>query len=323
MIAAMKQTTRTRSFGLIGALVATWAILAAAIPSAAMAQTKLTLGYSPANAFIAAFVAKEQGFFAKRGLDVTMQLVPSGPTMPGALVSGSIQIGTLTPPPLLLAVEAGIELQAIAGATYAIRSDPLIAVVARDGALINKPADFVGKKVAVPGISASLHVAFQKWLKNAGVDPKQVSFVEVNFPLMSDLLKAGQVDAALTVEPFLARIQHAKTGTVVAPYMAELTDAALEAFYATTKAYASSNPKVVADFREALREAIAWIPQNLESARRTQITYVKLPEIVAMNVRLPRSVVDIKTEDMQFWVDLCREFGVTRGQVTAGAVLFR
>jgi ABC-type nitrate/sulfonate/bicarbonate transport system substrate-binding protein len=40
------------------------ALLAAALPMMAAAQTKITLGYTQANAFMAAFVAKDQGFFA-------------------------------------------------------------------------------------------------------------------------------------------------------------------------------------------------------------------------------------------------------------------
>ena len=35
-----------------------------AIATSASAQTKIVLGYTPANAFMPAFVAKDQGFFA-------------------------------------------------------------------------------------------------------------------------------------------------------------------------------------------------------------------------------------------------------------------
>ena len=35
---------------------------------------------------MAAFVAKDQGFFAKRGLDVSLQIVPQGSTIASAMV---------------------------------------------------------------------------------------------------------------------------------------------------------------------------------------------------------------------------------------------
>ena len=59
------------------------------------AQTRLGLGYTGANAFVAAFVAKDQGLFAKRGLDVTLQLVPVGSTLASAMAGGTLQVGTL------------------------------------------------------------------------------------------------------------------------------------------------------------------------------------------------------------------------------------
>lgn len=49
-----------------------------ASPAQAQSPLKLTLGYSGANVFMAAFGAKDEGFFAKRGMDVTLQLVPIG-----------------------------------------------------------------------------------------------------------------------------------------------------------------------------------------------------------------------------------------------------
>ena len=63
------------------------AAVAVCLAGPAAAQTKISLGYTQANAFMAAFVAKDQGFFAKRGLDVTMQIVPQGSRLcPSALL---------------------------------------------------------------------------------------------------------------------------------------------------------------------------------------------------------------------------------------------
>src|SRR3954462_1505484 len=104
------------------------AIAAFAMP--AMAQTKIVLGYTPANAFMPAFVAKDQGLFAKRGLDVTLQTVPQGSTIAGAMAGGTVQAGTLTPPAFLLAVEGGIDAQIVAAATYQAKSNPTIGVMA-------------------------------------------------------------------------------------------------------------------------------------------------------------------------------------------------
>lgn len=299
-------------------LAAVFAILLAPL---AVAQTKITLGYTGANAFVASFVAKDQGFFAKRGLDVTMQLVPVGSTIAAAMAGGSLQVGTLTPPAFLLAVEGGIETQIVAGATFQSKANITTGVAAREGANIKTPADFRGKRVGVPGLNGVNHVTFMKWLKDRGVDPKQVTYVEAFFPQMGDLLKGGQVDAVLPVEPFLGRIVQSKVGYVVAPYAAEVSDNYLESFYIMTRDFMQKNPKAADAFKESIREAVAWIAKNEEGARKTQVTYLKLPEAIAMSIRMPTLTVDIQPKDLQFWIDLCKDFGVTKGTATVAQVL--
>ena len=297
------------------------AALAMLLAPLAAAQTKITLGYTGANAFVAAFVAKDQGFFAKRGLDVTMQLVPVGSTIPAAMAGGSLQVGTLTPPAFLLAVEGGIETQIVAAATFQSKANITTGVVAREGTNIKAPADFRGKRVGVPGLNGVNHVTFMKWLKDRGTDPRQVTFVEAFFPQMGDLLKGGQVDAVLPVEPFLGRIVQSKVGYVVAPYAAEVSDNYLESFYIMTRDFMQKNPKAADAFKESIREAVAWIGKNEEAARKTQVTYLKLPEAIAMSIRMPTLTVDIQVKDLQFWIDLCRDFGITKGTATVQQVL--
>jgi NitT/TauT family transport system substrate-binding protein len=295
------------------------ALLLATLPAWAAAQTKITLGYTQANAFMAAFVAKDQGFFAKRGLDVTLQLVPQGSTIASAMAGGTLQAGTLTPPAFLLAVEGGIDVQVVAAATYQAKSNPTIGVMAREGSNIHSAGDMRGKRIGVPAFNGGNHIVMMKWLKDNGVDPKEVTFVETAFPQMSDLLKGAQVDVAVPVEPFISRILQNKTGYLVT--VPTITDSYLESFYIMNRDFIRKDPKAAHDFREAIREAVTWIGNNEAEARKTQVTYLKLPEQAAQTIKLPTFAVDVKTQDMQFWIDLLKNFGVTQGTATAQQVL--
>lgn len=297
------------------------ALAALALAPQAVAQTKLTVGFTGANAFMPAFVAKDQGFFAKRGLDVTMQLVPIGSTLPGALASGSLQVGGLTAPVFLLANEGGIELQIAAGSSLQSKANPTVGVVAREGLNIKTAADFRGKKVGAPGLNGVNHVIFLKWLKNGGVDPRQVTFVEASFPQMGDMLKGGQIDAALPVEPFLGRISQTKAGYQVSLYAAETAEVYLESFWVMSKQFVQANPGAPAAFREAIREGVAFVAKNPEAARKTQTTYLKLPEQIAMTIKLPTYTVDVQPAEVQYWIDLCKDFGITKGTVGAAQLL--
>jgi NitT/TauT family transport system substrate-binding protein len=295
------------------------AAVAVCLAGPAAAQTKISLGYTQANAFMAAFVAKDQGFFAKRGLDVTMQIVPQGSTIASAMAGGTLQAGTLTPPAFLLAVEGGIDAQVVAAATFQSKANPTIGVMAREGSNIKTAADIRGKRVGVPGLNGGNHIVAMKWLKNNGVDPKDVTVVETNFPQMGDLLKGGQVDVVVPVEPFITRIQQSQVGYLVA--VPTITDSFLESFYIMNRDFIQKNPKAAQDFRESIREAVAWIRHNEAEARKTQITYLKLPEAAAQTIKLPTFAVDVKPQDMQFWIDLLKDFGVTKGTATTQQVL--
>lgn len=297
------------------------AVLGGCLSCQAVAQVKLDLGYTQANAFMAAFVAKDQGLFAKRGLEVSLQVVPQGSTIASAMAGGTLQVGTLTPPAFLLAVEGGIDAQIVAAATHQTKANPTIGVMAREGSNIRTAADMRGKRIGVPGLNGGNHIVMMKWLKNSGVDPKQVSFVETAFPQMGDLLKGSQIDLVVPVEPFIGRIQQTKAGYLVT--VPTITDSFLESFYIMNREFVQKSPKAARDFREAIREAVAWISKNEAEARKTQVTYLKLPEQAAQTIKLPTFAVDVQPQDMQFWIDLLKDFGVTKGTATVQQVLFR
>lgn len=289
------------------------ALCAIMMASQAYASTKIVLGYTGANAFIPAFVAKEKGFFEKQGLDVTLRLAPvGGSAVAGAMVGGSLQVGTLTPPTLFVAQESGIDLRIVAGASFQDKNNITAGVVARNGSNIKTAADFVGKRVGVPGINALQHISFVKWLKDRGVDSKRVRFVEAFFPQMPDLLRAGQIDAALPVEPFLGQIIDTHAGYLVAPYTAEISPRFVESFYTMTEDFIAQNPTAPAHFKAAIGEAMAWMKNNEAEARRMQVKYLKFPEKLAMTIPLPTLGLGVTAQDLQFWGDICKEVGLIK-----------
>ena len=82
----------------------------------------------------------EDGIFAKHGLDVTLQIVPTPSVVPPMLVSESVQIAYATPPNILLANEGGLDLVAIAGGARLIKNNAKISFVTRSGVTIDRSA---------------------------------------------------------------------------------------------------------------------------------------------------------------------------------------
>ena len=52
------------------------------------APAKVTIGFPPATDFLAAYVAKDGGFFAQHDIDAKMTLIPVVNDIPSAIVSG-------------------------------------------------------------------------------------------------------------------------------------------------------------------------------------------------------------------------------------------
>lgn len=274
------------------------------------AQQKIVIGYTGANDFLAAFVAKDKGFFEKRGLDVTLTRIANGSTIPAAMIGGSITVGTITPPILMQAVDGGLDLKILSIASIQSSKNPTASVVVAADSKIEKPADFIGKKVGAPGLNSVMHVMFVRWLRAKNVDDKKVTFIEGAFPQFGDLLKGKQVDAALVVEPFRSRITAAGIGAANANFFSDVRDNVIFSLYAVTGDWASKNPKAVQSLRDALNEGVAFIRENTEEAKKSQIAHLGLPADVVGKLPLATFETKVEPSEVQFWIDLSKEMDV-------------
>ena len=166
---------------------------------------KMNVGYLTASDFLPAFVAKELGFFQKRGIDATLTRIALASNMPAALVSNSIDIGVSTGPNLLQAAEGRLDLVAIAGATRAIKDAPIISLLVRPGLTVAGAEDLKGRKIGVPGFNSLVDVMLRKWLRDRKLAPADFTLIEAPLPQMPDLLKSGTLDAVAAIEPVRSR----------------------------------------------------------------------------------------------------------------------
>src|ERR1700749_5043791 len=107
------------------------------------AATKIRVMYTAVSGYSSAYIAKDQGFFEKRGLDVELILAPQGGAIIEGLVSGSTEIGTPTPTVFLQAVDSGLDQVALA-ATNAFPEKSKSGVLARTDANIHSAQDLIG-----------------------------------------------------------------------------------------------------------------------------------------------------------------------------------
>jgi NitT/TauT family transport system substrate-binding protein len=285
------------------------AAAALAWPALAQQRTKVVYGYSAVSDYATVFVATDEGYFAKRGLDVEPKFIPLNPTISPGIESGSLQMGGPTPTSYLQSIDGGLDHVVIGGGGMLSKTYTEIGLLAKVGAGIRVPKDCVGKKVGVPGLGAMLHVTFRQWLKINGVDVKQVTFIEAPFPQHADLLRGGSLDAVVSGGPFMARIVENDIGYVASYYLTFLPEGYPTIVHVARRDWAEKNAGAVKAFRDGIVEAAAFIaqPKNDAKVREGFVKYLKVPAPAAAKMQISPPGPLVTTRQLQWWAEMMRE----------------
>jgi NitT/TauT family transport system substrate-binding protein len=266
------------------------------------------------------FIAKEEGFYAKHGLDGNAMLMPLMPTIPPAMMANAVQIGAINPTTLLQAIDGGLDLVALAGGSVTAHSLSNIGAVAGVDSGITTPQDFVGKKVGVPGLGAVMHVMFRYWLSEKGVDFKKVNFVEVSLPNMRDVLSSKNVDGIVAIDPVMSQIVASKVGKVWR-LIPDVPEGQTVLLYAATRDWAEKHPKEVASFRAAIGEGAAFVTSNPDKAREDLGKYLKFPPAVLKTIKIGVQDPKLTTAQLAWWVDVMEKQGMLSTKIDVKKII--
>lgn len=161
-------------------------------------------GYGPI------YLGQAKGFFKEEGVQVNIAIQENTQARTAALISGEIDLIGITFESIVLNNMKGLPMQVIGITDISNGAD---GIIAKPG--INSIADLAGKRVAFPeGQPSQLFMLYQ--LEKAGVAPSKI------IPVLTDdagkageLFAAGQVDAAVTWEPWLSTAAQAGKGKVL------------------------------------------------------------------------------------------------------------
>ncbi len=279
-------------------------LLVALSSSLSAAAEKVTIMYTASAAFASAFVAMDQGFFEKHGVDVTLQLNPNTSLVATAVASGSAEVGITTPTVAFQAVDNGIPLQSFASTN--VFPDPSAAgLVVSPTSGITGPKDLGGKKIGVPGIGGLLDVVMLEWVAVNGGDPSKINVVEISLPQTADVLKSGQVDGVAGVDPFLSRAVDLGVGKLVGDFMTVVPPGTVGGIFVTTKAWADAHKDAIRGMQDALDDALVYIKSNQDSARASLAKYTTLPPKVVAGLKWPNLSTHLSPEtSLKFWNEL-------------------
>jgi NitT/TauT family transport system substrate-binding protein len=209
---------RSLTAGTVAAALTALALVAAPTRAQAPTLTPVRAAYIPVITWLPAWVAKEKGFFAKHGLDVTLSVAQNLSVLPGT-VGRQFEFVPSTAPDLLKAVASGLDVVAVAASVFETEDNISTELMVAKDSGITSAKDLSGKLIATPTIGGVIHVSVLYWLKKNGVDPASIRAVEVPFPNMADQLKAKRVDAVEAVEPFVGALKAAGNVALTAPLL--------------------------------------------------------------------------------------------------------
>lgn len=163
-------------------------------------QKTFVVGHDLWIGYAGVFVADAKGYFEDAGLDVQFKQFPGpGDTLP-ALIAGKLDIGLTTLHNFALAsLKEDVPLKAI----YLLdTSNGADAIIAKQD--ITSVADLKGKKVAATDGEVN-HMMLLAALDQNGLTEDDIDFVNMNADDAGAAFLAGQIDAAVTWEPWVTK----------------------------------------------------------------------------------------------------------------------
>src|SRR6266511_3653583 len=228
-------------------------------------------GITPLHSII--WVANQEGLFKKHGLDVEYLTMNSGTLGVQTLLSNESQL-LFSTGALVTANVQGADIAMITGGfnLFAFK------VVGRPD--IKSVQDLRGKKISISQFGSATDFAVQAALEKFGVDPKQVTVIQLG-PSSNRLtaLTNGSTEASLFTEPF-ATMAIKKYRMNLLLDMAEAGMAFPQSALMVKRSYLEIHREKVASFVKALIEGLYLVKKDKALAIRVMKKYIRADDEV-------------------------------------------
>jgi len=232
--------------------------LFAALPRSLAVAAELPLVRIAHGAFnekvLALWIAREQGFFRKQGVNVEIITIRTGGQTVAALASGDVQMAYTIPGSVLSGAVGGIDVAFFGGIVNRPDGDFVVAPG------IRRPEDLKGKKVGVQSIGGGVWSLSMLALEHMGLEPtrdKITILVLGDQAVLTQAMAAGRIDAAYLGYTFSALLKEKGFPVLLDIGKAPIPYQGLA--LAARRSYLKQNPQVADAVLRGVIEAIAFI----------------------------------------------------------------
>jgi len=243
---------------------------------AAAAKPKVVIAHAAMNFRVAPlWVAQDQGFFAKYGIDSEIIYMRGGPTLLSGMVSGDIQIGW-TASTIIAPIAEGADFVIVAGFNNRVTDD----LVVRPG--IKRPEDLRGKRLGVQSIGGGDWMGAMLGLEYLGLEPRRDDIrvlVIGDSTVRGQALEGGSIDATLLDGAFSRKVKTKGFATLADFSQANIP--IMNHLMAVKKSYLQRQPELVENVLRALIEGLAftWSPKSKSAVLKSVMRRLRIAEM--------------------------------------------
>ena len=249
--------------------------------------TKVTLNEVAHSIFYAPqYVAIEEGYFAEKGLDLTLVTGFGADKVLTALISGEADIGFMGAEASIYAYQEGATDPALNFAQLTQRAGNFL--VAREEMPDFKWEDLKGEKVLGGRKGGMPEMVFEYILKKNGIDPQKDLTIDQSIDFGSTAAAFTSDDsAAYTVEfePSATILEKEGAGYVVAS-LGEASGYVPYTSYSAKASYMKENPEIIQKFTDALQKGMDYVqshtPEEIAEVIAPQFKETDLKTITAI-----------------------------------------
>ena len=244
------------------------AVLATTFASQAHAG-KLVVAYNPWAGFAPVFVAKEKGFFEAAGVEVELKSFSGPGDSIAPLLAGHLDASLTTPDNLIAMNARGGKLRCVYMIDASAGAD---AVVAKKG--VAGVADLKGKKIGTT-VGEVNHLLLLKALERGGLTEQDVTLVNLSPDDAGAAFIAGNLDAAVTWEPWVSKAASEGGGHVIFT-SADAPNLLLDVIAVTDETLAKRS-KDVSALAQGIAKGVEYLKSNPKEAYELAGKWLSVP----------------------------------------------
>jgi len=244
--------------------------------AAALAAPKIAISFAGINPRqTPLWIAQEQGFFSKHGVDADVVFIRTGPIQVAAVSSGATQLAYAGPASILGAASSGTDLRMIASFTNRLT----YTMIARPE--LKKAEDLRGKRFGVQAIGGSVWMGAVLGLEHVGLDQRRDNINILNIgdqTVLAQAMESGTIDVTVLDGVFSRRLK--QKGFSVIAELSETKIPYVSNVIVGTRVLFQQQPELAENILKALLESLAFIlaPPNKAAVVNTIMKRLKITD---------------------------------------------